>query len=112
MAVYKNKKTYWSFISHECMKIINRNKNIENIHKEYELSVKTEDEKAKKLYAEYVDSLRFRRGGNSNHLGYFDDSELNWCLKNILNEDFRNIDKDPEFKFYNMSLKDMLDGNF
>ena len=112
MAIYENKKGYWSFISHECMKIINRNKNIENIHKEYELSVKTEDEKAKKLYAEYVDSLRFRKGGNSNHFGYFDDSELNWQLKNILNEDFRNIDKDPEFKFYDMSLKDMLDGNF
>jgi hypothetical protein len=112
MAIYENKKAYSPFISNECINIIKRNKNIENILKEYKLSIKESDEKAKKLYAEYVDSLRFRRGGNSNHFGYFDDSELNWCLKNVLNEDFKNIDNDPEFKFYNMSLKDMLDGNF
>ena len=112
MAIYENKKAYPPFISNECIKIIKRNKNIENILKEYKISTKESDEKAKKLYAEYVDSLRFRRGGNSNHLGYFDDSELNWCLKNVLNEDFKSIDNDPEFKFYDMSLKDMLDGNF
>lgn len=54
----------------------------------------------------YLDAFRDGR------IEYPEDKETAWKIKNVFVEDFTNIEDDPEWKFYNMSMKDLLSGNF
>jgi hypothetical protein len=124
----KNNKT---FISDYAMSIFKRNQTVENILNEHntvvekklaEITDREEKErlikqKARKItcspeYLEYLQYIKFQRKYNSYHFQYPENDELKWHLKNALNEDFTSIEDDPEWKFYNMDMKDLLSGNF
>ena len=54
----------------------------------------------------YLDAFRDGR------IEYPEDKETAWKIKNVFVEDFTNIEDDPEWKFYNMNMKDLMNGNF
>lgn len=124
----KNNRT---FIPDYAMRIFKRNQTVENILDEHntvvwkklaEITDREERERISKQkarrvtcspeYLEYLQYIKFQREYNSYHFQYPEDDELKWHLKNALNEDFTNIEDDPEWKFYNMSMKDLMSGNF
>lgn len=124
----KNNRT---FIPDYAMMIFKRNQTVENILNEHnaivgkklaEITARDEMERISKQkarmvtcspeYLEYLQYIKFQREYNSYHFQYPEDDELKWHLKNALNEDFTNIEDDPEWKFYNMNMKDLMNGNF
>lgn len=65
-----------------------------------------ENDNISKIKNLYLDAFR------DGKIEYPEDKETAWKMKNVFIEDFTNIEDDPEWKFYNMNMKDLLSGNF
>lgn len=91
---------------------------IESVISQFEdLQVKRNDELPK--YTLWMDNTPKTKVKNiyldafqDGRIEYPEDKETAWRMKNIFIEDFTNIEDDPEWKFYNMNMKDLMSGNF
>lgn len=108
---------------HKCKYDINRykfSKYRESVISQFEdLQVKRNDEVLRRTLPIESDNISKTKVKNlyldafrDGKIAYPEDKETAWKMKNVFIEDFTNIEDDPEWKFYNMSMKDLMDGNF